>query len=71
MRRILRDLKRTFPGAEIRITGSNHYQIVLPNGRTVVVASTPSSRFFLHRARADVRRLSKFRNPDESKGERP
>jgi hypothetical protein len=64
MRRILRELRREFPFARIEVTNGGHYRLHLPNGRTVVVASTPSSRFFLHRARADVRKRM------ESKGDR-
>jgi hypothetical protein len=70
MRKLLRELRRTFPDAEIRTTGSNHYAVRLPSGRVVIVSNSLSCRFFLHRARADARRLSRS-NPDESKGGRP
>ena len=59
MRKILRELKRTFPDARIRTTGSNHYAITLRNGAVVIVASTPSCRKFMRIAIADVRRQSR------------
>ena len=58
-REILHELKREFPDAEIRVTGSNHYRIVLANGRTVTVSGTPSDRNYLRIAISDARRQSK------------
>jgi hypothetical protein len=59
MRKLLRELKREFPFATIETTGGNHYRIILPNGRVVIVANTPSCRNYLRSTRADVRRQSK------------
>lgn len=59
MRKLLRELKRTFPDATVRTTGSNHYAITLPNGRVVIVSNTPSSQNFMCDVIADVRRQMK------------
>jgi hypothetical protein len=59
MRKRLRELRREFPFAEIRVTGSSHYAIVLPNGRMVTTSATPRCRDVMRRVRADVRRQLK------------
>lgn len=59
MKKLLRELKRTFPDAEIRVTGSNHYAVILPNGRVVIVSGSPSHQNFMRNAIADARRQSK------------
>lgn len=56
MRKLLRDLRREFPSATISTTGSNHYRIVLPNGRKVIVSGTPGCQSLMRNVRADVRR---------------
>jgi hypothetical protein len=56
MRKLLRELRRAFPGTEIKTTCGNHYAIKLPNGRTVIVSNTPSRSSVLKSAKADVRR---------------
>ena len=63
MRKILRELRRTFPGAMVETTGGNHYRIVLPNGATVIVANTPGCQNFMRNAIADVRRQLRRENP--------
>jgi hypothetical protein len=55
-RKIERELKREFPFAEIGLAGSGHYRLLLPNGYSVFVSSTPSCRAFLNKVRANVRR---------------
>jgi hypothetical protein len=59
IRKLERDLKRTFPFATIETTGSNHYRVVLPNGHVVIVAGTPSCRRFMRNVITDVRRQLK------------
>ena len=56
MKKLLRELKRQFPDAEIRITGSNHYAVALRNGRVVIVSSSPGDQNFMRQAIADARR---------------
>jgi hypothetical protein len=56
MRKLLRDLRRAVPQARIEITGKQHIRLVLPNGRSVIVAGTPSCRGTIRIALADVRR---------------
>ena len=56
MRKILRELKREFPDAEIRITGSNHYAVTLRNGRVVIVSGSPGDLNFMRYAVSDARR---------------
>jgi len=59
MRKLLRELRREFPFAKIEFTKRGHLRLCLPNGKTVLVASTPGCRHHLRHARADVRRQSK------------
>ena len=59
MRKLLRELQREFPYATIETTGGNQYRLRLPNGRAVIVASTPRVRDTLRNARTDVRRQLK------------
>ena len=59
MRKILRELQRTFPDAQITTTGSGHYAVILPNGRVVIVSGSPSHQNFMRHAIADARRQSK------------
>ena len=66
MRKLLRELKRTFPDAAVTTTRGNHYRIVLANGAVVIVANTPSDRNFMRHAIADARRQSK-----QTKGQLP
>jgi hypothetical protein len=56
MRKLLRELRREFPDAKIATTGGNHYRIALPNGRVVIVSTTPSDQNVMRIARADARR---------------
>jgi hypothetical protein len=56
MRKLERELKRTFPFAEVEITNGGHYRLRLPNGNSVVTPSTPGDQHFLRRARSHVRR---------------
>jgi len=65
MRKLERELRREFPFARVETTGSNHYRLRLPNGRTVIVSNTPGCREFLRHVRNDVRRKM------ESQGGRP
>ena len=71
-RKIVRELRREFPDAQIEITNGGHYRLRLPNKRVVIVAATPSCRRFLSQVRADVRRQLAFPNLKEveSKGTR-
>ena len=62
MRKILRELRRAFPDARIRTTGSNHYAVTLSNGRIVVVSNTASDLNFMRHVLADARRQSKKRD---------
>ena len=41
MRKLEHELKREFPVIEITVTGSNHYRLRLPNGRSVFCSATP------------------------------
>ena len=66
MRKLLRELKRTFPHATIETTNGNHYRIVLRGGGVVIVSNSPSDRNFLRHAIADARRQSK-----QTKGQLP
>lgn len=59
MRKLVRDLKRMFPGATIEMTHRNHYRLILRNGRVVVVSNSASDRNFMRNVIADVRRQSK------------
>jgi hypothetical protein len=59
MRKIVRELRREFPGADLEPTGGGHYRLRLPNGRFVIVAASPSSRSFMKYVRATVKRVSK------------
>ena len=59
MRKLLRELKRTFPDATIKTSGSNHYRITLPNSAVVIVSNSPSCRNFMRIAIADARRQLK------------
>ena len=59
MRKLLRELRREFPNARITTTRGNHYQVVLSNGRTVIVSNSPSCRNFLRQAIAEARRQSR------------
>lgn len=63
MKKLMRDLKREFPFAEIELTRGGHYRLRLPNGRVVIVASTPGDPLFLRHARADVRRQMQIPSP--------
>ena len=47
MRKLLRELKRTFPRATIETTNGNHYRLILSNGRVVVVSNSASDRNFM------------------------
>jgi hypothetical protein len=57
MRKIERELRREFPGAQIDTTGSNHYRIVLSNGRKLIVSNSPSDRRWESNMRREARRL--------------
>jgi hypothetical protein len=59
MRKLLRELRREFPDATIKTTNGNHYRLVLPNGRTVIVSNSPGDSNFMRQAIADARRPSK------------
>lgn len=63
MRKLLRELKRTFPSARITTTRGNHYAITLPNGRVVIVSNSPGDLNFMRRAIADARRSKKGDEP--------
>jgi hypothetical protein len=65
VRKLVRDLKKEFPSAKIEVTGGGHYRLRLPNGRAVIVAGTPSSRYFLCAARREVRRQMNLPNLSE------
>jgi hypothetical protein len=62
MRKELREIKRTFPGAEITTTGSNHYRVAMSDGRIVIISNTPSRQNFMRNAVADARRQSKIQH---------
>jgi hypothetical protein len=62
MRKIQRDLAREFPLCTIERTGSGHFRIILPNGRTVFAPTTPGDRRALRNVRADVRRALRATN---------
>jgi hypothetical protein len=59
MKKILRELKREFPGSRIETTGGNHLRVRLVNGKSVFTSSTPSCPHYLKHIRGDVRRLMK------------
>jgi hypothetical protein len=44
------------PDGIVTRTGSGHYKLMLPNGRTVIASSTPSDWRALQHVRADIRR---------------
>ncbi len=56
MKKIQRELRREFDFAEITTTNGGHLRIVLPNGRSVFAAATPSCRRWLRNLHRDVRR---------------
>jgi hypothetical protein len=56
MRKIHRELKKSFPFAIIEITGGEHIRLRLPNGESVFCGSTPSDQRALMNLRATVRR---------------
>jgi hypothetical protein len=56
MRKIEHELKREFPFATIEVTSGRHYRLKLGNGRSVIVAATPSNHRAIHNLRANVRR---------------
>ena len=56
MKKIQRDLKREFNFARVEHTGGGHLRLVLPNGRAVYTASTPSCSRTLANLRRDVRK---------------
>jgi hypothetical protein len=59
MRKLLRELKRTFPDARITTTGRGHYRLRLPGGQVVIASATPSDRRSMRNTRAEVRRQSR------------
>jgi hypothetical protein len=60
MRRLLRELRRKFPGTEIRTTHGNHYEIRWPDGRFVIASNTPGNEgAMLRKVVADARRQSR------------
>jgi len=56
VRKIEHELRKEFPFAVIEPMHGGHFRILLPNGRFVITASTPSCPFFLRNVRGDVRR---------------
>ena len=69
MRKLLRELKRTFPTAMIETTGGNHYRVTLPDGHVVIVSSSPSRQRFMRNVVADARRQLKEKTQPRSRGE--
>ena len=61
MRKLEHELKREFPVIEITVTGSNHYRLRLPNGRSVFCSATPSDRRSMKIIRAEIRRQARHR----------
>jgi hypothetical protein len=61
-RKIVRELKREFPFAEIEITRGGHLRLRLPNGRIVIVASTPRRPLSVCHLRTVVRRQMRRRS---------
>jgi hypothetical protein len=59
MRKLERELRQEFPFTEIELTGGGHFRLRLPNGRFVIVASTPGHRSFMRSVRSDIRRVSR------------
>lgn len=43
-------------GAKVRRSGSDHFRVTLPNGKTVTISNTPSSNRAVTNARADLQR---------------
>jgi hypothetical protein len=58
MRKRLRDLRREFPNSEIKVCGSGHYRIVLPNGRFIVASATPSCWRTERNFKAQLRKIA-------------
>ena len=56
MRKVERALRQAFPSARVKTTSGGHLRLQLPNGKSVIVSSTPSCRFWLRQVRADVQR---------------
>lgn len=54
LHRLLEQLEAV--GCTVKLTGSGHYQIRIPQGGIVVVSSSPSRRGFLKTFKADLRR---------------
>ena len=64
MRKIIRELRKEFgPDVIIETTGRNHYRLLLPSGKSVVVSNTPSYPFYLRHVKRDVRRAITSRRP--------
>ena len=59
MRKVERALRQAFPSARVETTSGGHLRLRLPNGKSVIVSSTPSCRFWLRHVRADVQRKLK------------
>lgn len=55
-KKIQRELKREFPFIQLSPSGGGHIRILLPNGRSVFMAASPSCPHFMKHVRADIRR---------------
>jgi hypothetical protein len=59
MQKLLRELRREFPFAEIQHTRRGHFKLILPNRKIVIVAGSSGDPMFMRHARADIRRQSR------------
>jgi hypothetical protein len=57
--KIIRELRREYPGSEIGFTGKGHIKLKLPDGRMFTMAATPSDGNFLKQIKRGIRKYGR------------
>jgi hypothetical protein len=60
--KIIRQLRREYPGSEIGFTGKGHIKLRLLDGRVFTMAASPSDGNFLKQIRRGIRKYGKPSN---------